>query len=490
MFIGRKKELEFLEERYKREGAELIVLYGRRRIGKTELLREFCVNKPHVFYSCREFADEQQLDSFSQRILESGHPASQYVKSFSDWEAALSGVMDISTNEGKRLLIIDEFPYMCKANDSIPSILQVLWDEKLRHNNIMIVLCGSAMSFIENEVLSERKPLYGRTTGIYKMNELPFSDVIKFFPDYSDEDLMITYSILGGIPHYLKQFDPNASVEDNIIRNILTKGCALYSEVEFLMRQELREPVMYNTLLEAIALGNTQLGEIHSKTQVESSKISVYLKNLIQLRLLEREFSILASNKELSASTKGVYRISDNFFRFWYKFILPNLSDLEMGDAKGVYTYVIKPRMNDFSSPVFEEVCKTFIRKLNHNMELPYRLHKFGRWWGKVNRKIEENGKVKFRAEETEIDILGFDEGSKNYFVGECKYKNSKVELIVLEQLKEKVECISRSKNLNIALFSKSGFTKGVEEKENEKECTLYTLKDIVAYFKKSNDEE
>jgi AAA+ ATPase superfamily predicted ATPase len=351
------------------------------------------------------------------------------------------------------------------------------------------VLCGSAMGFIEDKVLSEKEPLYGRATGIYKMNELPFSDVIKFFPEYSDEDLMLTYSILGGIPHYLRQFDSSISVQENIIRNILTKGCALYSEVEFLIRQELREPMMYNTLLEAIALGNTQLNEIHSKTQVESSKISVYLKNLIQLRLLEREFSVLSSNKELSSSTKGVYQINDKFFRFWYKFILPNLSDLEMGDANGVYSYAIQPQLNDFSSPVFEEICRTFIRKLNQNMELSFRLKKLGRWWGKLNRRVEENGKIRMRSEESEIDILGFDEGLKNYLVGECKYTNSKVDLPVLEHLMGKVECLGWNASLCYVLFSKSGFTKGVEEKAREANCILYTLDDVIAYLKKEKKE-
>ena len=188
-----------------------------------------------------------------------------------------------------KLLIIDEFPYACKVNESIPSILQVLWDEKLRHENVMIILCGSAMSFIEKELLAEKNPLYGRTTGIYKMKPLPYTDAIRFFPNYSDEDKLLAYAILGGIPHYLSQFDRNLSLEQNVKRNILRKGCALYNEVEFLLKQELRETAVYNTIVEAIALGCNSFSEILGKTQLEKSKLSVYLKNLIEISIVEKE---------------------------------------------------------------------------------------------------------------------------------------------------------------------------------------------------------
>ena len=223
MFIGRKMELSFLEEKYKSKEGQLIVLYGRRRVGKTETLKEFCKGKPHIFYSCRECTDRQQLLSYSEKVLKAGIPAAQYIHEFQDWESAITSSLELPGN-GKKLLVIDEFPYMCRANGSIPSILQNLWDSSLKNADIMIILCGSAMSFIEKEILAEKNPLYGRATGIYKMTEMPFSDVIKFFPDYPPEDQITVYAILGGIPHYLKQFDHRISVEENIRKNILTKG--------------------------------------------------------------------------------------------------------------------------------------------------------------------------------------------------------------------------------------------------------------------------
>jgi AAA+ ATPase superfamily predicted ATPase len=482
MFIGRKQELKFFEDKYNAPGGQLVVLYGRRRIGKTETLHQFCEGKPHVFYACRELSDSKQHAAFAERMLKSGIPASKYSSAFGNWESVFESILELPTDGKKKLLIIDEFPYMVKGNASIPSILQILWDENFKDNDVMIVLCGSAMSFIEKKILSEKKPLYGRATGIYKMNELPFDDAVKFFPSYSDEDKMLAYAILGGIPHYLRQFDPALSLRENVIKNVLTKGCALYNEVEFLIRQELREPALYNTVIEAVALGNTQLNDINMKTQLDKAKISVYLKNLMELQILAREFSVLSGGKEQATSTRGLYRITDNFFRFWFSFVSSNLSDLEIGDAEGVFTYAVYPQLNDFASSVFETVCREFVRKKNQRGELPFRVAKLGRWWGKLNQTtLTDTGKEKIVAVDTEIDILAVDAKSKNYILGECKFRNSEMDVANLEHLKEKSTVAKKGVAIEYALFSKSGFTKGLKRRaETDGNLTLYSLSDIV----------
>ena len=211
MFVRREKELHFLEERYASAGGELIVVYGRRRVGKTETLRKFCEGKPHVFYSCTESPDGQQLAAFSERVLRLGGPAAKYVTTFSSWMQAFENIADLG-REGKAVIVIDEFPYMVKGNGAIPSILQNVWDEKLKNANVMLVLCGSSMSFIEKEILAEKNPLYGRATGILKLREMGFYDAVRFLPDYSPEDKVTAYAVLGGIPHYLKQFDGKRSL--------------------------------------------------------------------------------------------------------------------------------------------------------------------------------------------------------------------------------------------------------------------------------------
>ena len=459
-FIGRERELEFLNDAYLSDRAEFIVLYGRRRVGKTELLNEFCKDKEAVFYTCREYTDTVQLRSFTDKVKSYNIPALEYVESFSSWEQAFSSVL-LLPGEKKKLLIIDEFPYACRFNSSIPSVLQVLWDEKLRYENVMIILCGSAMSFIEKELLSEKNPLYGRATGIYKLKPLPFSDAIKFFPEYSAEDKMIAYSILGGIPHYLTQFNGSLSLEQNVKKNILRRGCVLYNEVEFLIKQELREPSVYNTVIEAIALGNNSFNDILTKTKIEKSKLSVYLKNLIELYIVEKEYSALTKDKNKSNSSGGSYVLTDNFFRFWYAFAYRNLTDLENDDADGVWENDIQGDLHHFTAKAFEEICIEHVYRLNRQKKLPFRIDSASRYWGKTNRVI--NGKI--RSVNLEIDILAFDENKENIIYGECKFTNEPFDMHEMKKLKEKVFI---GEKIYYFLFSLSGFTDAVKQEAGE----------------------
>ncbi len=483
MFIGREAELKFLQDKFDNENGQLVVLYGRRRVGKTETLREFCKGKQHVFYSCTQSTDKVQLSKFSKHILKEDIPAKQYISEFADWESAFRSVLDFPFGDQKKLLIIDEFPYMCKGNKSIPSVLQNLWDAELKDKNVMIVLCGSAMSFIEKELLAEKNPLYGRATGIYKMTEMGFYDAIKFFPNYSDKDKVLAYSILGGIPHYLRQFSPKLSLAENIKRNILTKGSVLYSEVDFLLHQELRETPIYNSIIEAVALGNTKLNDISQKSLVEdTSKTSVYLKNLIELGIVEREFSVDSKSKEKANSNRGTYRLTDNFFRFWYAFGFTNFSQLEDGDIDGVYDYVIAPALHEFASFTFEDVCKEFVREMQKKNELPFRYSKMGRWTGKTTVRDKDAPKG-IRVAETEIDILGIGKGGKEYLVGECKFKNAPFDYSEYLDTVAKLTSLKEGAKFYYALFSESGFDdKVVSEADANDNITLYNLNQIVNY--------
>lgn len=483
MFIGREAELAFLQDKYDEKKGQLVVLYGRRRVGKTETLREFCKGKPHVFYSCTQSTDRVQLSKFSKQVFKEDIPARRYVSEFSDWESAFRSVLDFPFGDQEKMLIIDEFPYMCKGNKSIPSILQNLWDAELKDQNVMIVLCGSAMSFIEKELLAEKNPLYGRATGIYKMTEMGFYDAIKFFPNYSDEDKVLAYSILGGIPHYLRQFNSDLSVAENIKKNILTKGCVLYSEVDFLLHQELRETPIYNSIIEAVALGNTKLNDISTKSLVEdTSKTSVYLKNLIELGIVEREFSVDSKTREKANANRGTYRLTDNFFRFWYAFGFTNYSQLEDGDVEGVYDYVIAPALDHFASYAFEDVCKEFVREMQKKNALPFRYSKMGRWRGKttIYDKDAQNG---MRMGETEIDLLAIGRGEKEYLVGECEYKVDPFTLSEYYKTRVKLTPFKEKAAFFYALFSRSGFEdKVIAEAENSDNIQLYDLGQIVNY--------
>ena len=482
MFIGRKAELKFLQDKYTEEGGQLIVLYGRRRIGKTETLREFCKDKPHIFFSCTQTTDRMQLRNFSNRMFKEDIPAKNYISEFADWERAFRAILDLPYHDQKKLLVIDEFPYMCRGNRSIPSILQNLWDTELRNDNVMLILCGSAMSFIEKELLSEKNPLYGRATGIYKMKEMGFYDAAKFFPDYSDRDKVLSYAVLGGIPHYLRQWNPKLSVDENIKRNILTKGCILYSEVDFLLHQELRETPIYNSIIEAVALGSTKLNDISQKSLVEdTSKTSVYLKNLIELGIVEREFSVDAKTKEQANSGRGTYRLTDNFFRFWYAFGFANFSQLEDGDVDGVYKYVVKPALHEFASFAFEDICREFVREMQKKNELPFRYAKMGRWFGKTTVRDEKTSGG-LRTTETEIDLLAISQDATKYLVGECKFKGVPFSYAEYLDTLAKLSPQKDHAEFYYALFSESGFDPKIVNHAAENKTQLYTLNQIVNY--------
>lgn len=480
MFIGREAELKFLNDKYQEKSGQLIVLYGRRRIGKTETLREFCKGKPHVFFSCTQTTDRVQLRNFSSRILKEDIPARNYISEFDNWEKAFRAILDFPYGDHKKLLVIDEFPYMCRGDQSIPSILQNLWDAELRNSNVMLILCGSAMSFMEKELLAEKNPLYGRATGIYKMKEMGFYDAARFFPDYSDLDKVLAYAVLGGIPHYLRQWNPELTISENIRRNILTKGCILYSEVDFLLHQELRETPIYNSIIETVALGSTRLNDISQKSLIEdTSKTCVYLKNLTELGIVEREFSVDAKIKEHANSNRGTYRLTDNFFRFWYAFGFSNFSQLEDGDVEGVYQYVVKPALHEFASFAFEDICREFVREIQKKNELPFRYSKMGRWTGKttVRDNSAPNG---LRTAETEIELLCMDRDATKYLVGECKFKGSPFSYSEYLDTLAKLAPLKEKAQFYYALFSENGFDEKILSNAAENRTQLFSLHQIV----------
>ena len=475
MFIGREEELRFLEDHYQSSHGELIILYGRRRVGKTETLKQFCRGKKHVFFTCTEVPDSIQLQKFSESLLATGMEASKYLKTFEDWETALASILQLPFEE-KKLVIIDEFPYMCKGNRSIPSVLQKLWDLTLREENIMVILCGSAMSFIEKEILSEKNPLYGRTTGIFKMEEMGFYDAVKFFPNYSAADKITVYSILGGIPHYLRQFDENLSIEDNIKKYILTKGCPLYTETEFLLKQELRETAYYNLLISAIAMGGTSMQDITTKTGIESPKVSAYLRNLMELGIVGKEVSSSHKIKNASANSRGLYHLNDNFFRFWYAFVFPNLGQLESGSRDDLYQYVVEPGLSRYTSVTFEDVCRQFLRRRSNQKRLPFPASKIERWWVKKTVRNEKSGRLETFA--VEIDILAEDFRNEYCLVGECKYTGEQVGAGVLSNLRSKYPQGSDHLKILYALFAKSGFKESPELASDD--VLLFDIEEIA----------
>ncbi|KYO66958.1 ATP-binding protein [Thermovenabulum gondwanense] len=440
MFIGREEELGTLNRLYKEDKFQFVVVYGRRRVGKTTLLKEFCKDKPAIFYVAEEYNDKMALQSFSEKIL-SFFGLSGFISSFESWEKAFLFLAE-RAKERRILLVIDEFPYIVNANKAIPSLLQNLIDHSLKNTKLFLIICGSSVSFIEKEILSYKSPLYGRRTAQMMIEPFNFFESRKFCPNFNFEDQVTAYGILGGIPQYLNNFDDAKGIYENIKEKILDKVSYLYEEPKLLLKQEVREPAMYNSIIEAIASGSSKLNEIATRVGTDTDKCAKYISTLVDLKIIEK----LSPAEIKEKSRKSIYKIKDNFFRFWYRFVFPNKDLIEMGLSEEVVENKIKPYISEYLGGVYEEICTDYLKILNKNRKLPFIFEKIGKWWGNNP----------FKKREEEIDIVAFDKN--NILLCECKWKNSKMDKDALDSLIEKSMLFNYGKKYYF-LFSKSGFT-------------------------------
>jgi AAA+ ATPase superfamily predicted ATPase len=416
-FIDRERELKFLGEKL-RNDRQLIVLYGRRRVGKTELIKRFCENKEYIYFLADRRGTLLNAERFANLAAEHFGDLPPKVRNFDDVFAYIAKRL----NKRKVVIVIDEFSYLVEKDNSIPSVFQLIWDEILKDKNVMLILCGSIVSMMEN-LLSYQSPLYGRRTGQWKLSPLKFNDAVQFFPKYTKEEKVIVYSILGGIPFYLNMFDDRKNVYANIEEKILTKGEPLYEEVEFLLREELRDYATYLSILEAIAKGSARLSEIANFSKIQAKDLPKYLNVLTKLDLVERVYPIT----EKMRTKKTIYKIKDNFFNFYFRFVYPFKSDLEVGNTMKVVD-IIKKELNTFVGKEFEDISLEFLREMSFKGLIPFKFSNIGTWWQK----------------DKEIDIVAFNKEEKKILFCEVKWQNlsrSGAEE-VLENLKKKAEWV------------------------------------------------
>ena len=361
MFFDRKMELDQLTQMYASDRAELYVLYGRRRVGKTELLRAFCSDRPHLFFIATLSADAQQLASFSQQIWAFTHPVVPEGFTFPSWESAFRALVDLP---GRPVVVLDEFTYLISGNKAIPSILQKVWDEVLKKSRVMLVLSGSYIGMMETEILGYQAPLYGRRTASRLLLPLDLPTVAEFFPAYSADSQFLTWAVLGGMPYYLLTFSDRLSVLENIRRHILdAQSGELFNEPRLLLMEELREPRNYFSILRAIAQGHTRLNEIVQASTVEpATSVARYLDLLQQLHLVSRR--VPATEKRPEKSKKGLYQIDDHFLRFWFRYVHSNLGALDLGLADSILEQRIRPDLDHFASMAFEEAGRSYTARL------------------------------------------------------------------------------------------------------------------------------
>ncbi len=442
-FINRDQELAFLNDEYNKNSSSLVIIYGRRRIGKTALIKNFIQNKPALYFLTSEEMENQNISALKKSMLEfTGNPLLEKDFNFT-WNDLFEAFKDHNKNE-RKILVIDEFQYLGKINKSFPSIFQRIWDNLLEKENMMVILCGSLISMMESQTLNYSSPLYGRRTGQIKMKQIKFTDYKDFFEDKSEEELIEFYAVTGGVPKYIEVFQPGDNIMAAIEKNVLNQQGFLYEEPIFLLEREVGEIGSYFSIISAIARGNHKLSKIAAVLGVSQTNLTRYLKTLVDLDLIERKVPVTESDPE--KSKQGLYYIIDNYIEFWFKFIYPFRSYIEMDDTAFVMDKIKQNFLDNHVSFVFENVCLQKMWELNKQNDLPLKFTRVGRWWDK----------------NTEIDILGLNENTKEIILGECKYTNEKPGVDLFYRLMQKGKEVPWNKNDRkeyYILFSKSGFT-------------------------------
>lgn len=436
MFVGRKKELALLDKFYKRNNFELFLLYGRRRVGKTELLTQFIKDKNALFFVAEETTSLLNLKKLSSIYSEFIDVPSVL---FQTWEEFFISIVKLAQKE-RIILIIDEFPYLSEHDSSFLSKFQYIVDHMLRDENIMIVLCGSSISFMER-ALSEKSPIFGRITGQLFLKPFKYYDAMKMVPNLEASDRLRAYFILGGIPEYLRFFNQSKSLNALITTYLLDSSESLFNTPNNLLKQELRNPSVYNAILESASSGATKPNEIMTKIGVAPAVGQKYLQTLMDLHLLEKISPVANQNRR-----KSIYRVSDHLFEFIYRFAYKYRSQIEAGNGGLIYNKYVEPRLQTYFGTKFEVICLEYIEVLNSKGMLPDFYLEIGKWWG--GNKVSKT--------ETEIDILCVNDESGLY--GECKFRNEALGMAILDNLQNKSLLIPK-KHMHYFLFSKSGFT-------------------------------
>lgn len=451
-FVDRDVELDQLTDCYESETADCVVIYGRRRLGKSELVRQSIADRDDaVYYQAVESTAQNQLEQFVDTAT-AKFPSLGNVRR--DWEVLLEAL-----GEEDAVVVIDEFPFLIDEDESLPSQIQRAWDMELQETGMTLVLVGSSISVMEDKVLSGSAPLYGRRTATIDLKPLSVTDAHQFFPGYNPETAITAWSIYGGTPYYLQTIDPNQQLGTNVQQTILSERGLLYSEPEFLLRTELRQPNTYFSILRALAHGRRTPNEIAGMAGVESGSLSTYLQKLRRLRLVERHIPVTESP---TASKRGRYRIAAPLFRFWFRFVYSNQDQLRMLD-NDAYDELVAPELADYVSPLFERLCQRALPGL-----IDRQFQDIRQWWFK----------------EHELDVLGLTD--KGLVAGECKFTSHPVSEGVLADLERTTAEVQWSKRPTdgeplYVLFSRSGYTDDLKNVADTRDnVLLFALSDLI----------
>ncbi len=441
MFVDRRRELKRLDEAWASDQAELWVVYGRRRVGKTALLRHMLADRPHVYWVATLSSDDMLRRDFADALARKpdgdGTPVGVH---FDSWEAGFLAAGRMA-QERRVALVIDEYPYLVDSAAGVSSVLQKVWDEHLMHGRLMLILCGSSMGMMERETLDYGAPLYGRRTGHLKLGPLPAGAVKAFAPRWNPGEHVTAFATLGGIPAYLRLLNDGESLINNLDRHVLDPDGLLHREPEFLLRQELQDPRNYFAVLQAVAGGRTRLNDIAQAVGMPGTSANRYLTTLRELGLVER--SVPVTETRPAKSRRGIYRVSDPFLRFWFRFVGPRRTLLEAGRTAAVRREV-EEGLPQFVGPTFEQLCRDWLAAAQDVGGEVGPLERIGSWWQRDH----------------EIDVVGV--GRESLVVGECKWSVRPIGVSVLADLERASEPLTAKEQpmrVRQLLFSRSGFT-------------------------------
>ena len=454
-FINREAELKSLEAQYAAEGSSFVVIYGRRRVGKTTLIREFIRDKKALYFPADKETEAESMKRFAEflgRYTDQG-----YLKDavFDNWRS-LFEIFAKHKQDEKKILVIDELPFMVDVNPAFPSILQVAWDSWFQDNNVMLILSGSLIHMMEKYTLNYSSPLYGRRTGQIKLKQIEFQHYSKFYDNMPYRALVEHYAVTGGVPKYIELFDGKKNLYEEIQRLILDPDSLLYEEPEFLLRHEVEEIGSYFSIIKSIAAGNHKPGKICADIGVKQNSLPKYLKTLIDLDILEREVPVTEDNPE--KSKKSLYQIKDNFLRFWFRFVYPERARLALRQFDFVQEKIKANFIDNHVAHIYENVCRSELWRLNSERKLNF--NKLGRWWNN----------------QEEIDIVALDSTGEDIVFAECKYRTQRTDADVFYDLLRKKELVpwkKESRREKFVLFSISGFTDRLIELAGERDDLL-----------------
>lgn len=472
-FVSREMELALLDDLYQRTGAQFLILYGRRRIGKTALITQWGrgIDAPYLYWMASQTSATNQLRNFSQALFQFLNPETTVTPTFSypSWDAAFAEVTRLAADQ-RVVIVLDEFTYVMQADGEVPSLIQKAWDHHLKKSQVFLILMGSLAGIIQRAALDYQSPLYGRATARLKLQPLSFAALANMLPNYTSEQRVAVYTITGGVPAYIELFDDSLNILQNLQQRIVTPANVMLSDAVFLLHEQLDDPRNYVAVLEAIAAGFHRLTEIANMAGIDRSNITKYLAVLRELGYVER--LVPATVRRPEKSRKGRYVITDPYLRFHYRFLAPHRSAIEQGRVKQASSLLYDHLLDFIGTHTFEELCRDWVNIKAELGEFPFLPEKTGSFWSK----------------QAQVDVLAINWRTKDILLGECKWGQKPVGREVIQTLLDKTEKVLPGQatwQVHFAFFARSGFTSAAQVLAQEHGALLVTLAQIESDMKR-----